>query len=199
MRNDNIRERQVSCLKRPCERSIARLKENIAERCRKARLRWYGHVKRRDREYVGRKALEMVPPGRGGRPKQRWTDCVNRDMRATGQQKTVGQKKMPRGELCLSQRPHNEVGGLEEEEEHVMALSVLSRFRATFFIATSCILLRERLKILRSLNDQQSGNHKDKNHVNDSQKCRAKIFHQTYHVTKLVFDLSLLFLMIHCN
>ena len=33
--------------------------ENITERCRKARLRWFGHVKRRDQEYFGRKTLEM--------------------------------------------------------------------------------------------------------------------------------------------
>ena len=43
----------------------ARLKvESIAERCRKARLRWVGHVKRRHQDYLGRKTLEMVPPGR---------------------------------------------------------------------------------------------------------------------------------------
>ena len=36
--------------------TVERLKvENITERCRKARLRWFGHVKRRDQEYVGRK------------------------------------------------------------------------------------------------------------------------------------------------
>ncbi len=60
--------------------------ENITERCRKVRLRWFGHVKRRDQEYIGRKTLEMVPPGRRkrGRPKQRWMYCVNRDMRAIG-------------------------------------------------------------------------------------------------------------------
>ena len=60
--------------------------ENITERCKKARLSWVGHVKRRDQDYVGRKTLEMVPHGRRKRaiPKQRWMGCINRDMRATG-------------------------------------------------------------------------------------------------------------------
>ena len=70
VRNDDTRERLKV--------------ENITQRCSKARLRWFGHVKGRDQEYVGRKTLEMVPPGRRKRrrPKQRWMDCVNRDMRA---------------------------------------------------------------------------------------------------------------------
>ena len=50
VRNENIKERLKA--------------ESIAERCRKARLRWFGHVKRGDQEYIGRKTLEMVPPGR---------------------------------------------------------------------------------------------------------------------------------------
>ena len=72
MRKDNTRERLKV--------------ESITERCRKARLRLFGHVKRRDQEYVGRKTLEVVPPGRKkrGRPKQRWMDYVNRDTRAIG-------------------------------------------------------------------------------------------------------------------
>ena len=41
VRNDDIRERLKV--------------ENITERCRKARLRWFFHVKRRYQEYVGRK------------------------------------------------------------------------------------------------------------------------------------------------
>ena len=66
--------------------------ESITERCRKARLRWFGHVKRRDQDYVGRKTLEMVPPGRRKREraKQRWMDCVNRDIRAIGTTKIRG-------------------------------------------------------------------------------------------------------------
>ena len=43
VRNENIKERLKV--------------ESIAERCRKARLRWFGHVKRRDQDYVGRQTL----------------------------------------------------------------------------------------------------------------------------------------------
>ena len=59
LKNDNIRERLKV--------------ENITERCRKARLRWFGHVKRRYQDYVGRETLGMGPPGRRKReiPKQR--------------------------------------------------------------------------------------------------------------------------------
>ena len=62
VRNENINERLKA--------------ESIAERCRKARLRWFGHVKRRNQDNVGRNTMEMAPPGRRkrGRPKQRWMD-----------------------------------------------------------------------------------------------------------------------------
>ena len=75
VRNENIKERLKV--------------ESIADRCREARLRWFGHAKRRDQDYAGRKTLEIVPPGRRKRrrPKQRWVDCVNRDMRAIGKTK----------------------------------------------------------------------------------------------------------------
>ena len=73
---------------RPCEKRKHQGETvgSIAERCRKARLGWFGHVKRRDEAYVGRQTLEMVPPGirNRGRPKQRWVDCVTRDMIAIG-------------------------------------------------------------------------------------------------------------------
>ena len=59
VRNDDIRERLKV--------------ESIAERCRKARLGWFGHVKRRDQDYLGRQTLEMVPPGR--RKKARKTEA----------------------------------------------------------------------------------------------------------------------------
>jgi len=69
-RNRNIRERMKVT--------------NIGVRCRRARLRWFGHVKRREESYVGRRLLGMEPPGKRGRgrPKQRWKDSISTDMRA---------------------------------------------------------------------------------------------------------------------
>lgn len=72
VRNDDIRNRLEV--------------ENISVLCKKSRLRWYGHVKRRDPGYVGRYTLEMDPPGKRkkGRPKLRWLDCVSSDLKDIG-------------------------------------------------------------------------------------------------------------------
>lgn len=44
--------------------------------------RWFGHVQRRDVEYIGRTMLRMELPDRGrkGRPKRSFTDVVKEDM-----------------------------------------------------------------------------------------------------------------------
>ena len=43
------------------------------------RLKWYGHVLRREDEYVGKRVIAMEVPGkrRRGRPKRRWLDNIN--------------------------------------------------------------------------------------------------------------------------
>ena len=60
--------------------------EQLGQKVREARLRWYGHVRRREVGYIGRKMLEMELPGkrRKGRPKRRYMDAVREDMRAVG-------------------------------------------------------------------------------------------------------------------
>ena len=51
-----------------------------------ARLRWYGHVKRREEGYVGKRMVKMAIPGKRkrGRPKRRWMDSVREDMEIVG-------------------------------------------------------------------------------------------------------------------
>ena len=62
----------------------------------------FGHIKRRDQEYVGRKTLETVSPGiRRLKPKRRWMDCVNLDTRAIGTTKVEVHDKNWLEENCV--------------------------------------------------------------------------------------------------
>lgn len=46
-------------------------------------MRWFGHVQRRDSDYVGKRMLRFMLPERRprGRPKRRFMDLVKDDMR----------------------------------------------------------------------------------------------------------------------
>ncbi|KAK3548023.1 hypothetical protein QTP70_002688 [Hemibagrus guttatus] len=58
----------------------------LGDKVREARLRWFGHVQRRESEYIGRRMLDMGLPGRRqrGRPKRRYIDGINEDMKLVG-------------------------------------------------------------------------------------------------------------------
>ena len=58
----------------------------LGEKIRGARLQWYGHVKRREVEYVGRRTLEMEVLGRRkrGRLRKSWLDVVQEDVESVG-------------------------------------------------------------------------------------------------------------------
>ena len=67
----------------------------MGDKVREARLRWYGHVQRREEEYVGKKVLKMELPGRRkrGRPKRRFMDAVRKDIGVVGEvQEDVGDR-----------------------------------------------------------------------------------------------------------
>ena len=54
----------------------------MAEFLRERRLRWFGHVQRRDKDDATRKILQMTVDGKRnrGRPKLRWRDLVRDDI-----------------------------------------------------------------------------------------------------------------------
>ncbi|KAK3541849.1 hypothetical protein QTP86_008058 [Hemibagrus guttatus] len=58
----------------------------LGDKVKEARLRWFGHVQRRESEYIGRRMLDMELPGRRqrGRPKRRYMDGINEDMKLVG-------------------------------------------------------------------------------------------------------------------
>ena len=95
MRNDDIRERLKV--------------ENITERCRKERLRWFGETNNTSEErfwrwyHLGEKKEE-------DRSREGWT--VSTEIRESSERRKMkSMAELAGGELCLPQRPHNQVGG----------------------------------------------------------------------------------------
>ena len=71
--------------------------ERLGMKMREGRLRWYGHVLKRDQEYVGRKMMEIEIPEKRkrGRPKRRFLDVVKEDTGEVGAKETdVEDRKM---------------------------------------------------------------------------------------------------------
>ena len=56
----------------------------ITKKVQERRLKWYGHMMRREEHYVGRRAMEIKVQGRRkrGRPKRRWLEKVKDDIKA---------------------------------------------------------------------------------------------------------------------
>ena len=61
------------------------IKSYIRYKVQESRLRWLGHVVRRDDEYVGKRISRMqVGRKERGRPRRRWEDCAKEDMKERG-------------------------------------------------------------------------------------------------------------------
>ena len=54
----------------------------ISKKLQESRLKWYGHVLRREDEYVGKRLMGMEVQGkrRRGRPNRRWLDSIRNDL-----------------------------------------------------------------------------------------------------------------------
>ena len=77
--------------------------ERLGMKMREGRLRWYGHVMRRDQEYVGKKMMEMELPGKRkrGRPKKKFLDVVKEDMGEFGaKERDVEDRMVWRKTIC---------------------------------------------------------------------------------------------------
>ena len=58
----------------------------ITKKMREARLRWYGHVIRSEENSVAARAMHLHVQGKRprGRPKRRWLDRINLDIKSVG-------------------------------------------------------------------------------------------------------------------
>ena len=95
----------------------------ISKKVQESRWKWYGHVLRREDEYVGKRVMAMEVPGkrRRGRPKRRWLDSIRNDL---SERELSREDAQDRAKLILSfmnashktHRPHIKVGKDAEEE-----------------------------------------------------------------------------------
>ena len=60
--------------------------DDLEEHLRQKRLRWFGHIARRDEEVEIKKVFELEIEGQRqrGRPEKQWIDVVEEDMRKRG-------------------------------------------------------------------------------------------------------------------
>ena len=82
-RKDKIRNEHIRGTTR-----VAQASKKITKR----RLIWYGHVLKRDGEHILRKVLRADIPGKRkrGRPKTRWKDACQRDLKSTTESRRGG-------------------------------------------------------------------------------------------------------------
>ena len=119
------------------------LSQNITEKYKKARLRWFGHMKRRDQENVGGKTLDsfLLPGGTPGRRKKEersrdgWT-VSSGTWELSGRQKMKSMTELATGELSLPQRPYKWVGSARRRREAWLTQTLVFLWRQPVSITT---------------------------------------------------------------
>ena len=93
--------------------------EQLEAKMREGRLRWCGHVERREKGYIGKRVMAMeVGKRKRGRPKRRWKDCIREDLKAVNLEAVDAQdrRKWKRG-ICTGDPTLVELKPVEEEKE----------------------------------------------------------------------------------
>lgn len=75
--------------------------KGCGDKVREARLRWFGHVQRRDSGYISKSMLNFERPGRRprGRPEKRFLNVVKEDMKTDCVREEVAEDKVRRRQL----------------------------------------------------------------------------------------------------
>ena len=99
------------------ERGTAKIAK-LGDKLRNARLRWDGHVKRREKDYVGKRMMEMAVPGRRKRGRQGeggwiWRETTWKGLKLKGETKSIGRN----GKYFRAVATANREKPKEEEEE----------------------------------------------------------------------------------
>ena len=91
----------------------------LGDKLRDVRQRWYGRVKKREENYVGKRMTEMSVPGRRkrGRPRRRWMDLAREDLERVGVRDGGEVDRVKWKILRAVATPYREKPKEEEEEE----------------------------------------------------------------------------------
>ena len=86
--------------------------EDIVNVLRRSRLRWFGHVQRRQKEEWTKRSLHFDVEGKRpvGRPKKTWRDVVTADLKALGLKPEMVEDRVA-WRLAISKQPSNPVHG----------------------------------------------------------------------------------------
>ena len=102
-RNENVGVTKLDRIRNERIRGTTKVGE-ISKKVQESRLRWYGHVLRREDEYVGKRVMAMEVPGKRkrGSLKRRWLDNIKNDL--LERENCQGRKRKTGMEACHKKR-----------------------------------------------------------------------------------------------
>ena len=102
----------------------------ITKKVQERRLKWYGHVVRREEHYVGRRAMVMKVQGRRkrGRPTRKWLDKVKDDIKEKGLSAHDVYDGSTRRRMSSSSSPHKSGNKMKEKKRVSSPMDRSKRF-----------------------------------------------------------------------